>query len=193
MLQAIRQKLIRCRMDHQVALERFRTEQKAMVEADEAASAAMEAQAVIIAVAQQIQEDVHQSITHVVSRCLEAIFDDPYEFKIEFDRKRGKTEATLTFHRNGVRISDPLFSCGGGVVDVASFALRLACIVLEKPPRRRVMVLDEPFTGIRGLKNRRRMRDLLISLSEDFEVQFILNIDTDAYPEFKLGKVIEIE
>ncbi len=47
--------------------------------------------------AQQIQEEAHHKIADIVSRSLNAIFDEPYEFKINFVSKRGHTEAELRF------------------------------------------------------------------------------------------------
>ena len=50
----------------------------------------------------------------------------------------------------------------------------------------------EPFRNIRGQEYRERVRDLVVQLAEELGVQFIINIDTDVYPEFELGKVIRL-
>ena len=120
------------------------------------------------------------------------MFDDPYEFKIQFERKRGRTEAILTLVRGDLVLTDPINEAGGGAVEVAAFALRLACLVLEKPVRRRILVLDEPFSRIRGEENRQRMRGLVESLAADFGLQLIICIDESAYPDMVLGNVIEV-
>ncbi len=151
------------------------------------------ARGIVQGVAQTVQQRAHGQIAAVVTRCLAAVFDDPYEFKIRFDRKRGKTEAVLAFERDGLILEDPLNEVGGGVVDVAALALRLACIMLSRPPRRRLLVLDEPFRNVRGVGNKRRMRRMLLRLAEDTGFQIVLNVDADAYPEFRLGKVIELK
>ena len=39
----------------------------------------------------------------------------------------------------------PMDAAGGGPVDVASFALRVAFLSMEIPKSRRVLILDEPF------------------------------------------------
>ncbi len=153
---------------------------------------AVEAQQIIQVVAQAIQEEAHDKIAGVVTRCIEAVFDEPYQFEIYFERKRGRTEATLAFVRGDLVLTDPINEAGGGVIDVAAFGLRLACLVLERPIRRRVLVLDEPFSRIRGDSNRQRMRQLIESLAEDFQVQFLINIDGDSFPEFVLGNVVEV-
>ena len=69
-----------------------------------------------------------------------AVFDDPYTLRVEFVEKRGKTECELWFaqtkeeeeegNEDGERgrevLIDPLAGSGGGPVDVAAFALRIA-------------------------------------------------------------------
>jgi len=188
-----RPKLNQLLADHRAATSQVKSEQKILMQAEDDQTNSEEAQNVIQRTAQAVQQRAHNSIAGVVSRCLESIFDDPYEFKIEFERKRGRTEAKLIFLRDGIVFDDPINQIGGGVCDVAAFALRLSCIILNRPPKRRVVVLDEPFKDIRGKQFRERVRTLVLQLSKELDIQFILNIDLDVYPEFALGKVIEIE
>lgn len=136
-------------------------------------SATVEAQGIVQHVAQEVQQQANQRIASVVTRCLESVFEEEaYEFRIDFERKRSKTEARISFVRDSLEV-DPLTASGGGVVDVASFALRLACLLLSKPPLRRLIVLDEPFKHL-SVEYRPRIRTLLKVLSEDFDVQFVL-------------------
>lgn len=94
--------------------------------------------------AQDCQQEVHQKIAAVVSRSLSSVFADPYSFQISFVRRRGKTDAVLTFYRDGHEI-DPVEAAGFGPVDIASFALRIACILCSRPRLRKFIILDEPF------------------------------------------------
>jgi hypothetical protein len=88
--------------------------------------------------AEIVQTIAHQRIAGIVSQCLHAIFaDEAYTFKIDFKQARGKTEAHLLLVRDDLEI-DALDASGGGVVDVVSFALRLACLVLSTPRKRAV-------------------------------------------------------
>lgn len=148
-----------------------------------------QAQNICQQVSQEIQTQAHRQIAKVVSRCLETVFDNPYEFKIVFEKSRGKTEAKLLFERDGLSTDKPKSSCGGGVVDVAAFALQLACLILKKPAARKVMILDEPFKGVHSPVYRKNVKKLLKELSRDFGVQFIIATQV---PEFKIGKVIEL-
>ena len=150
--------------------------------------AATEAQELAQQVAQQIQERAHEQIASVVSQCLESVFDEPYTFKIIFDRKRGRTEARLVFERDGMEI-DPLTASGGGVVDVAAFALRLSCLMLSRPALRKIIIADEPFRFIHGDTYRDRVRTMIEKLSADLGVQFIIATGIE---EMKTGTILDL-
>lgn len=147
-----------------------------------------EAHRLIQDAAQAIQQKAHDQIAAVVSKCLKAVFDKPYEFKIHFEKKRGRTEARMVFSRAGKEI-DPLDGAGGGVVDIASLALRLACIMLRKPRGRKILILDEPFKNVNGEANRERAAALLETLAEEFQCQIIM---TTGYDWLHIGKVIHL-
>jgi len=180
-------------IDYRRAIEDKKRELEMMEEKQQDRKSAEQAQQVVQQLAKEIQQQVHERISAVVTECLQTVFDEPYSFRIRFDAKRGKTEASLEFSRAGVVLDDPLNEIGGGVIDVASFALRVACLMLARPKRRRLLVLDEPLKNVRGLQNRQRVRDMLEKLADDLDMQIVLNVDLDAYPEFGLGKVVVIE
>ena len=148
---------------------------------------AEEAQQIIQAVAEMIQEQAHDRIAGVVSRCLAAVFDEPYEFKIIFERTRGRTEARLVFLRDGMAV-DPITSSGGGVVDVAAFALRVSCLMLKRPAARRVLVLDEPFRFV-SKDYRPRVAQMLTDLATELHIQFIMVTHIE---ELRVGTVIDV-
>lgn len=173
--------------DYKVAKAKVRSEIVGIIETEDRYSDAKTAQEVIQAVAQDVQQRAHKKIAAVVSKCLESVFDEPYEFKVEFERKRGRTEAKLTFVRDDIVVS-PLSASGGGVVDVAAFALRLACLVLTRPPLRKVLVLDEPFKNP-SAEYLPRIRIMLESLAEEMGVQFIIVTHIEA---LRCGEVVEM-
>jgi len=157
-------------------------------DAKRALSASREAQAFTQTVAQSVQQRVHNQIASVVTRSLQAVFDDPYQFAIRFELKRGRTEAQLIFIRNGIEV-DPLTASGGGVVDVAAFALRLSCLMLHRPKPRRILIMDEPFKFVNGERNRERLKALIMSLAEEMQIQVLMITQTDG---FAMGKVIRL-
>ena len=141
-------------------------------------------------IAQTIQQQAHNRIAGVVSKCLEAVFvgEDVYGFKIHFDRKRGRTEARLVLTKNGNEINDPLDFDSGGVCEVAAFALRLSCLILSKPRLRKVILFDEPFKSI-SVDYLDNVRILIDKLSKDFGVQFII---VTHISQLETGKVIRL-
>jgi len=160
------------RQSRRTARERHRSLSEELKLAEAEAVATEEAVRLAQQVAQAIQQQAHDRIAEVVSRCLTAVFDEPYTFILQFERKRNRTEANMLFEREGMRV-DPMTASGGGVIDVASFALRLSCLVLSKPFLRRVMIMDEPFKFV-SEEYRERVRLLLETLSEEMGIQFIM-------------------
>ena len=100
-----------------------------------------------------------------------SIWDDPYEFELEFVIKRGKTEANLWFVRNDAKFS-PMDTAGGGAIDVASMALRIAAWSINKNTRP-IIILDEPFKNLsENLQD--RAASMLRMLSEKLDLQIIM-------------------
>jgi len=147
----------------------------------------LQAQEVLQHLAQAVQQKAHEKIAHTVSSCLSAVFQDPYTFKIDFERKRGRTEASLKFVRNGLEL-DPLTSSGGGAVDIAAFALRVASLVLHRPRLARVIVLDEPMKFV-SAEYQSSVRQMLEGLAEDLGVQIVFVTHQENYAT---GTIIEL-
>jgi len=145
------------------------------------------AQGIFQGVAKGIQQQVHERIAGVVSRCLEMIFDEPYEFQILFEEKRGRTEARLVFIRDGIEV-DPMTASGGGVIDIAAFALRVASLLLMRPKVQRLLVLDEPLKFL-SAEYRDRARQMLETLSKEMGIQFLI---VTHISELQTGTVVEL-
>lgn len=175
--------------DYRRARERLAEAKRELMQAGEEAADAQEVAAILQELAQGIQQQVHGRIAGVVTRALQTVFgEDAYEFSIEFEKKRNKTEARLIFLRNGQEL-DPLAAAGGGCVDVAALALRLACLVMLRPPARRILVMDEPAKNINGSMYQDRVGELLETLAEELDVQLVIVTDDDW---LKIGKVVEL-
>jgi ABC-type glutathione transport system ATPase component len=149
-----------------------------------------QANTILQAVFAQIQENVHKTISDIVTRCLKAVFkDNAYEFKIAFEQKRNKIEAEIQFIKNN-EIYNPLTQSGGGVLDVASFGLRLSAVLLSQIKRnRRILILDEPFRFL-SVEYRPAIRDLIQQLSEELDFQFVTVTHAK---ELEIGEIIRIE
>jgi len=147
----------------------------------------MQAQEILQLLAQAVQQKAHERISQVVSTCLSTVFDDPYEFKVVFERKRGKTEAALRFMRRGLEV-DPLTASGGGMIDVAAFALRAACLMLHRPKLSKVLIIDEGFKFV-SAQYQENIRLMLEKLASELQVQIIQVTHNNA---LETGKVINL-
>lgn len=138
------------------------------------------AQVFLQSVAQETQSQLKFRVEDIVNMALDTCFPEEYEFKLDFNVARGKTECSLLFlsKRTGREI-DPMNASGGGVVDVVCFALRTACYVLEKGIDN-VIVLDEPMRFVS--KNlRSRVCEVMRNLSTKLGLQFIIVTHIDEF------------
>lgn len=176
---------IKSRLDH---LEQAVSDERdALKAAENLLKDTQAAQEVLQRIAQAVQQKAHERIASVVSSCLKSVFDDPYEFHIDFERKRGRTEANLRFTRRNLDV-DPMTASGGGVVDVAAFALRVACLMMHRPRLSKLLVLDEPFRFV-SAQYQPQIRVMLEELADDLDLQIVMVTHN---PEFEAGKVIEL-
>jgi hypothetical protein len=178
--------MIASRLDH---LETSISEEKAKLkEAEALLHRTQAAQEILQLIAQAVQQKAHERISAVVTSCLQSVFGkDAYAFKIVFERKRGRTEASLRFTRGDLDV-DPMTASGGGVVDVAAFALRVACLMLHRPRLSKLIVLDEPFKFV-SADYRDNVRLMLEELSEDLGLQIVMVTHID---ELETGKIIRL-
>ena len=132
-----------------------------------------QAQAFLQKVAQDTQSQLKFQIEDIVNLALETCFPNEYEFQLQFNIARGKTDAELVFlsQKTG-RPIDPMNASGGGVVDLTAFALRIASYALEQGVDN-VIILDEPFRFIsRDLQA--RAGEILKSLSTKLGLQIVM-------------------
>lgn len=177
----------RVRREYQDICKAFERERNGLQDAKVSLEDTLDAQKVAQEAAEQIQQLVHKRIADIVNKCLQAIFDDPYEFQIRFESKRGKTEAELTFVRDGRERKN----VGGGVVDVVAFALRLASLLLSTKAPAPVEILDQPFGNVSKANGYlERVPEMLVMLSKEFGIQFVQVTHVD---ELKMGKIIELK
>ena len=149
-----------------------------------------QAKEIIKEVGLKTQENIQYHVGGITSLALEAIFpDDPYELKVNFLERRDKTECDLMFVRDGLECN-PLTASGGGAVDVASLALRIASWAMENPRKRNVMILDEPLRYLS--KNLQEQGSKMIKeLSEKLNLQFIIITHEEILTEYA-DRVFEV-
>ena len=138
--------------------------------AEQAYRDALKAREVINIVAKDTEQQLEMRITNIVTMALAAVFPDPYEFKLVFNERRNQTEADLLLVRNGEELS-PVDGAGGGVLDVVSFALRIAVLLMSG--YRRVIILDEPFRHL-SADLQSKASEMMKMLSDKLGIQFIM-------------------
>ena len=119
------------------------------------------------------QKQLEYHLSEQVSLAMEAVFDDPYKLKVNFIEKRGKTEVELLFVKRDMEFP-PIGSAGGGAIDVACFALRTAYWAMRRDKKiRPLLLLDEPFSQLKGEYANRQALTIMQELSEKLNLQII--------------------
>jgi DNA repair exonuclease SbcCD ATPase subunit len=130
------------------------------------------AREIIRKVGLETQQQLQFHISDITSLALESVFNDPYQLVVEFVQRRNKTECDLYFARQGENM-DPLSASGGGAVDVAAFALRIASWSMMSPRTRPVIILDEPLRFL-SADNQEKASVMIKELSQRLGLQFII-------------------
>lgn len=123
------------------------------------------------------QKQLEYHLAEQVSLAMEAVFDDPYTLVVDFQEKRGKTEVALLFSRRGMEFP-PMGNAGGGAIDIASLALRIAYWSMRQDKKvRPLLLLDEPFSRLKGEDANKRALALVQEISKQLGIQVIMVSD----------------
>jgi DNA repair exonuclease SbcCD ATPase subunit len=129
---------------------------------------------VLNSVTQQIQESVKQKMEKFVTRAIAAIYDTrEITFHFDFEEKANKMTCRAYFMEDAQEM-DPKDDAMGGLLDVASFALRLILFALQPQRKRRTIVLDEPFKNLGGGEYGEAAAAMVQRISHELGVQFII-------------------
>jgi DNA repair exonuclease SbcCD ATPase subunit len=148
-----------------------------------------QAQWIIQTVASDTQSMLKFHIENLVSLALSSVFDDAYDFEIDMQLRRNQTECDLFFVRDGERIN-PLTASGGGAVDVASFALRIALWSLQPKRTRPIFILDEPARNVSAVYQD-KCSAMMKAVADKLGLQIIAVTHSEALTE-AADKVIKI-
>lgn len=145
-----------------------------LAKADDEQADIQEAQALLQTVAQATQQELEYHISELVTLALAGVFANPYELCLDFELKRNRSEAFLTFRKRGREAKlDPMACTGGGAVDIAAMALRVSLWSLRRPRSRATIVMDEPFRFVsRDLQH--KAAKMLKEISTRLGLQFII-------------------
>lgn len=145
---------------------------------------------IIQCVAKLTQQELEVHISEIVSLAMEAVFPNPYRLVLKFESRRNRSEADLLFQDSEGNLLSPMEAAGGGVVDVAALALRIALFSLRRPKPRPIMIMDEPLrflsSDLQG-----RASNMLKELSEKLGIQFIIVTHEEALTD-AAGKIFTV-
>lgn len=131
------------------------------------------AQVFLQKVANDTQSQLRFKIEDIVNLSLQTCFPDEYEFRLDFNIQRGKTECSFVFiSKKTNREIDIMNSVGGGLIDIVCFSLRIACYILEKNIDN-VIILDEPMKFV-SKDLRENVCKVIRILSDKLGLQFII-------------------
>ena len=142
-------------------------------------------------VGMKTQEQLQYHISDIASLALESVYDYPYKLLARFVQRRNKSECDLLFSRNGEEILEPIDASGGGVINLASFALRVASWTMQSPRTNNVLILDEPFGNV-SVDLLPRVSDMVQQISHKLGLQIIMITHAEELMEmadkvFKVG------
>ena len=132
-----------------------------------------EAQVLIQTAAQMTQEELKYHVSELVTLALASVFEEPYEFVVDFVQRRNQTECDL-FFKSGENLIEPLEASGGGAVEVASFALRMSLWTLQSKRTRPIFILDEPLKWLQGRDYPEKGMKMIKDISDKLGVQIIM-------------------
>jgi DNA repair exonuclease SbcCD ATPase subunit len=149
----------------------------------------LKAREIVQIVASETQKKLEYQISNLVSSALASVFPEPYEFQLRFIQRRNKTEADLIFLKGGNETDDLINTAGGGAVDIASFALRIALWSIKRT--RPVMIIDEAFRFL-SLDLQEKASNMIKEISTKLGLQIIMVSHLPGMIK-EADKVIEIE
>lgn len=141
-LQVLKNRLSESRGQRDLLTKQVKEKQEVLASLTLLQSAQEAVQLIIQRTARETQDQLKIHIQDLVQSAIDVCFPGQYEFVMEFETKRGRTECSL-FVQQGNEIMDPLTSSGGGLVDILSLALRIAALSLSQYDK--VLLLDEPL------------------------------------------------
>jgi DNA repair exonuclease SbcCD ATPase subunit len=170
--QQIRSRIERLRGSQSTLQRQKETSRTAIKENSKELRRYEQAREIVREVGLKTQQQLQYHISDITSLALEAVFDNPYELKAEFVQRRNKTECDLYFVRDSM-IADPQSASGGGAVDVAAFALRVASWSMQNPRLRNTIILDEPMRFLSD-DYQEQASKMLKEISDRMGIQFII-------------------
>lgn len=159
----------RGRIKRELCIEQLKERKDQVTKAKNYIEVVEEAQVTLQTAAQETQQQLRYHIEDLVQTAMDTIFPGKYTFCVDFELKRGKTEASM-YVEQGVAKMNPMDSNGGGLADIIALGLRMACWTLSKTDN--LLIMDEPYKNL-SAGYRPLMGEILKTLSRKLGLQVI--------------------
>ena len=131
------------------------------------------------------QESAQRQVEGLVTRALQAVFDENLSFHLIPEVKGNRVEIGFVLRsvlEDGSRVDTPVMGArGGGMAAVVGFVLRLVVLLLT-PGARRILFLDESF-GMVSAGYEPRVAEFLREVADKAGVQIVLITHSRAYDD----------
>ena len=145
---------------------------KRLLELEKESDAIQEAREIFQKASVLTQNYLANHLSNIVTKALRTTFPEKnVSFKVEFVERRNVSECDMWIEEDGHRYS-LLESRGFGMTDIASFALRVAYILLSDSDN--VLIIDEPFRNLSEDKHEYASQ-MIKELSKELFIQFIIS------------------
>lgn len=128
-----------------------------------------EANAILQVIAQKTQDLLKFHISDIVNTALGAVFDTPYEIKLDFVFRRGRTELDIEYYAFGQKIA----KLSGGERDAVAYAFQLSIWSLQRKKVTPTILMDEPLKWLKGRDLPSRGGEMMKYISEKVGLQMI--------------------
>lgn len=188
-IEEIREQLIKMEGQEEYLEEQLESYESRLINLREDLENHFKARFIINEVSEQTQKQFTDKIEILATMAIKAVFDRDFTCKLILEKKHNKSECRIVIMEDGEEM-DPTDECGGGMIDVMSFILRIILHTYENPQSRKVIILDEPFKHMGNLSI--KGAQMIKYLSEEMGIQFII-ISHDANIIEALDTVYTIE
>ena len=133
---------------------------------------------VILEVAKATQKKFVDQVNNLVNLGIKSVFTDrDFTFNLEFTTDGGRPVGNLVIREgDDEEPFEPKDELGVGLLNVVSVAMRVVLLTMERPLKRRLLILDEPFTALGSEDGMlAKAGAMLRYLSHSLDIQMIIN------------------
>lgn len=125
------------------------------------------------------RQETFDKIASIITTALQDIKDPTLTFKINYKLERNQpTTEFVVFNTKYKTEMDVMASCGGTIVDLVEFPLKVSLLLKWQPQLSRILVLDESFKHVAAV-DRFALANFIHQLSERLGLQIILVSHSD--------------